>query len=214
MIHHPAPYDLKKVLWEPPARLCLIWGAPLVFRLSNYLILRHLARGETVMFLDGGNTFDPYRITEAAKILGRGPRDFLNRIKISRAFTCHQMEALLQRTGWAVKRFNSSLVVISGFLGTFYDEDVPDREATRLFRSSLRRILNLSQNGACVLVVCPEHCAPTRRNLISSLGVRADRVIRCLDLSHGDLVIRLEKPASRRMDWVIPKGDGRWEGRY
>jgi hypothetical protein len=214
MIQLTAPYHLGKVLSEPPARLCLVYGTSLVFKLANYLILQKLAQEETVVFLDGGNRFDPYRITEAARIMGQSPEEFLRRIKISRAFTCHQMESLIKKARLAVRRLNGSLVVLSGFLNTFYDEDVPAGEASRLARTSLRNIAALGQEGTPVLAVCPHLATPTKRDFLSPLKKSADRVISCLEREDGYTVIRQEKPASLKLEWVIPGGGEKWAGRF
>ncbi|HQU14186.1 MAG TPA: hypothetical protein PKV70_08040, partial [Thermodesulfobacteriota bacterium] len=75
------------------------------------LVLRTLAgpllRGENVVAVDGGNRFDPYEIGKAAKALGGDAKEVLSRIRVSRAFTCHQMEALLtRRLPEALSRFD------------------------------------------------------------------------------------------------------------
>lgn len=76
------------------------------------LALRALAvpllRAEAVVAVDGANRFDPYEISKAARARGGDGRAALSRIRVSRAFTCHQMEALLsRRLPEALSRFDA-----------------------------------------------------------------------------------------------------------
>src|SRR3990172_621482 len=71
---------------------------------------------------------------------GRGGdgREALSRIRVSRAFTCHQMEALLShRLPGALSRFDARLALVLGLPETFADADVPYAEACRVFRDCL-----------------------------------------------------------------------------
>ena len=47
------------------------------------------------IFVDGGNSFNPYSLSRIAKSFGAEPRKVLSRIHIARAFTEYQMEALI-----------------------------------------------------------------------------------------------------------------------
>lgn len=115
----------------------LLYGSPAVFRLSLWLLARPLLEGENVLILEGSNSFDPYFIARMSRALTRDPRTFLRQIRISRAFTCHQMLALVKKAPAATGRYHSRVVVASGLSTTFYDEDVPTAEANHLFQEAL-----------------------------------------------------------------------------
>lgn len=122
------------------------------------LALRALARpllhGETVVAVDGGNRFDPYAIGKAAAALGGSGKEALSRIRVSRTFTCHQMEALLVRKlPFALARYDARLALILGLPEAFADPDVPFAEACRLFRSCLSALRRISAGGARVVLV-------------------------------------------------------------
>jgi len=122
------------------------------------LALRALARpllcGEAVVAVDGGNRFDPYEIARAARASGGDGREALSRIRISRAFTCHQMEALLsRRLPEALARFDARLVLVLGLPETFADADVPYAEACRVFRNCLSALRRLALAGTRVVLV-------------------------------------------------------------
>ena len=101
------------------------------------LALRALAvpllRAEAVVAVDGANRFDPY--------------------EISRAFTCHQMEALLsRRMPEALSRFDARLALVLGLPETFADPDVPCAEASRVFRNCLSALRALARGGTRVVL--------------------------------------------------------------
>jgi hypothetical protein len=110
--------------------------------------------GEPVVAVDGGNRFDPYEIGKAERALGGNGRAALSRILVSRAFTCHQMEALLsQRLGPALDRTGARIAVAFGLPETFTDADVPFAEACRVFRNCLSSLCRLATRGVRVVLV-------------------------------------------------------------
>jgi hypothetical protein len=122
------------------------------------LALRALAgpllQGETAVAVDGGNRFDPYEISKAARALGGDGKEALSRIRVSRAFTCHQMEALLARKlPSALTRYDARLALVLGLPETFADADVPYEEACRLFRSCLSSLRRISSKGTRIVLV-------------------------------------------------------------
>jgi hypothetical protein len=107
-----------------------------------------------VVAADGGNRFDPYEISRAERALGGSGRLALSRILVSRAFTCHQMEALLSRRfGPALARSGARIAVVFGLPETFTDVDVPFTEACRVFRSCLSALQRLAAGGMRVVLV-------------------------------------------------------------
>lgn len=122
------------------------------------LALRALAgpllRNETVVAVDGGNRFDPYAIARAAQALKGNGREALSRIRVSRAFTCYQMEALLARKlPGALQRFDARIALVLGLPETFADADVPYAEACRVFRNCLSALRRIAFAGVRVVLV-------------------------------------------------------------
>lgn len=86
------------------------------------------------IFIDGGNTFRLYEVSHIAQLHQLDPKQTLQRIHISRAFTAHQMASIiLQRQKETVQRLNSKLVIVSSIAELFLDKDVPTREAKEIF---------------------------------------------------------------------------------
>jgi len=123
-----------------------------------------LARGELVLLLDGGNCFDVYPIARAARMHGLAPEPMLKRLFVSRAFTCHQMSALIrEKLGPELRRLGAQKVVILGLLYTFCDEDVPEREAHTLLKKTMESLQGISQGGCSILVAEPSLQRPALR---------------------------------------------------
>jgi hypothetical protein len=115
-----------------------------VFRVSLYAASRALMNGYSVALVDGSNSFDLYSIAEYARRVAtlRGsrvsPEQLLDRMYISRAFTCYQMEATVtERVPAFVLAKRIPVVMLFGLLDTFYDEQAPLFEV----KASLQRIL-------------------------------------------------------------------------
>ncbi|RJP17771.1 MAG: hypothetical protein C4529_14165 [Deltaproteobacteria bacterium] len=145
---------------------------------ATVLVLRTLAgpllRGESVVAVDGGNRFDPYEIGKAARALGGDGGEALSRIRVSRAFTCHQMEALLsRRLPGALSRFDARFALVMGLPETFSDADVPYAEACRVFRNCLSALRRIARSGTRVVLV--GRGEPAARNRHSVGPVPADR---------------------------------------
>jgi hypothetical protein len=140
-------------LSPPPGKMAGIFGDGATGRVLRALAVP-LLRGENVVTVDGGNRFDPYEIGKAAKALGGDGKEALSRIHISRAFTCHQMEALLsRRLQEALSRFYARLALVVGLPETFSDADVPYAEACRVFRNCLSSLRRIALSGTRVILV-------------------------------------------------------------
>jgi hypothetical protein len=155
--------------------------------------------------VDGANRFDAYFVAEFARRFtasGAGrritPEKLLERIYVSRAFTCYQMEALItDRLPAFLALSHSPVAIIFGLLDTFYDDQAPLFEV----RNSLRRIVTvlhrLKREGTSVLLasVTARAVPPERRSLQGVLQRSMDRV--CM--------VEEEKPAQR----PVQGGSGR-----
>jgi hypothetical protein len=139
-------------LAPPPGKVAGILG-PGACRLALRALARPLLSGEAVVAVDGGNRFDPYEVARAERALGGSGREALSRLLVSRAFTCHQLEALLaRRLPGALARSGARVVLVLGLPETFADEDVPYAEACRVFQGCLTALRRLSREGTRVVV--------------------------------------------------------------
>ncbi len=170
----------------PPGKLYMLHGSERVFRLSLAAAAQALVTGVPMTVVDGANRFDAYFVAEFARRFtasGTGrrvtPEELLERIYVSRAFTCYQMEALItDRLPAFLTLSRSPVAIIFGLLDTFYDDQAPLFEV----RNSLRRIVTvlqrLKREGTSVLLasVTARTVPPERRALQGALQSSMDKV--------------------------------------
>lgn len=119
-------------------------------RLSAYLMGRFSLEGKSVILVDAAQAFDPYLVARLGRLAGTSPRSLLERIRLSRTFTCHQLTCLLCDIlpGCRGGRHEGPLFVL-GPCSLFYDDQVVLQERQQLFRkiTSLLPLLEKRYGG-------------------------------------------------------------------
>lgn len=137
------------------------------------LIARLACRG-ALRLLDGGNRFDVYRCNLAVgHALGGQTADLppvLERIHLSRAFTCYQLVALMKETPT-----QQVPTLVLDLLATFYDENVSTTESLRLLRICLAHLQRLNRLAPVAISVRPGP-PESRPELLDVLLEAADQV--------------------------------------
>ncbi|UCF59052.1 MAG: hypothetical protein JSV15_01125 [Candidatus Bathyarchaeota archaeon] len=156
--------------------------------------LRKEGLNSRAIYIDGGNTFDPYAVSAIAREYGLKPKSVLENIFISRAFTAYQLTVLVfEKLEDALKRYRSKLVVVSGITRLFLDRDVPKKEGEDVFMKMTRYLLELASRRRAVIVATCASRRYSRRSMFleSVLFGRANTVIG-LKESQGALKFVLE----------------------
>ncbi len=156
-------------------RLALLWGtqAPTHTLLAAATALA--ARGLSPRLFDGGNRFDAYFVARLARRLTPDPRAVLQRLRLSRAFTCFQLAELIENAP-----ASPDPLFVLDLLATFYDESVPLREVERLLTATLAHLKRLALAGPVVIGARPPqaHTRPGRQVLLEVVETAADAVWR------------------------------------
>ena len=150
-----------------------------------------------VRMVCGDNRFDPYLITRFARSKGVRPADALSSILIARAFTAYQLVELVRRLDPAVSDF----VIVSGVCSAFFEDDLSDTDAARLFYRVFWSLQWLAKAGACVLLV--ESAAPPagrRRYFLTDLMEGSEVVLSLRDKATFTLGSRILDPRSQIPD--------------
>jgi len=108
--------------------------------------IAHIGERTPVRILDGGNRFNAYKVARAAG----GRPETLERITVSRAFTCYQAHSLLESTPPSQFPF-----IILDLLNTFYDESVQAGERKRLLKICISHLERLEVTSGGVVSVHP-----------------------------------------------------------
>ena len=200
MLLAPLTIPLPEVLTGP----IVFTGDDTTLTLGLLTSLRSAAKGHPLLIVDGANAFDPFLVADLARKFGMAPRAILDEIRISRVFTCHQLEALVhERLQVAVQQFRSKAVYFSGLLDPLLDEEVASGEAFRIFRLIPPVLQRLVRGG--VLTVCgcpPPQQVPGREGLFSALCESAAWVFDVSrDVDRDLIYIKCRKPQSGAWTW-------------
>ncbi len=185
LVHIPSE-SLIRPFKEPPSKIYLLYGDAMIFPLSLSIAAYVMHHGTSIAVVDGCNQFDVHLLTRYARERHIDPDVFLNRIFISRGFTCYQMEAAVTNKLMPFLRtINSRAAMIFGLLDTFYDEQAPLREAQQILQRVLAALRTMKAAGISVLLACKEwNVLPRERNqLFAMLKAGVDGVYR---LTIGD----------------------------
>ena len=112
-----------------------------------------------VVFLDGGNSFDTYLISEHSIRHESDSRKILERIHLSRAFTYHQLSRLIhEKLPDAIDQFKAKLAVVSDITQLYCDPDMETdaqkrREALSIFRKDVRSLATTAEQKSALIVV-------------------------------------------------------------
>lgn len=177
---------MLETLLQP--RLALFWGSSTPTRALLAALTVLAARGHSIRVFDGGNRFDGYFIARLARRLSSDPRATLERIQLSRAFTCFQLAELIENTpgggdfltATPIDPRNAapqslSLLFVLDLLNTFYDESVPLRDSERLLHNTIGQLKRLASNGPVIVGARePRLLVKERWTLLDQLQVSSD----------------------------------------
>ncbi len=175
------------------------------------------------IFVDGGNSFDPYLLSELATTSREHAKEVLSRIMISRAFTCHQLASLVKQTGNVAKTFPANLVAVSDILHLFTDQEseVDGYEIEMILPKLLEYLKSLASNGTIIAVTSDASNHWLDRMVEScsniALTINDDREIVHITLEKhplqrkgsAELKLKLELPEAKSMTiepWLMTDG--------
>ncbi|MEM3084563.1 MAG: hypothetical protein QXU32_07900 [Nitrososphaerales archaeon] len=106
------------------------------------------------IFIDGGNSFDPYLLTQMSTAAKHSPKEVLHRVIIARAFTCHQLISLINEAGNIIDIYPSNFIAVSDILHLFTskESDVDIRETEFIMHKIIRSLHILKQKDAIAAV--------------------------------------------------------------
>lgn len=134
----------------PLANRLMLVIAPQAARSAMLDLAARLAAGAPLRVLDGGNQFNVYPVARAIRRLTSEMTPALERITLSRAFTCYQMTAMLHEA-----RAAPTPTLVLDLLATFYDENVDLAESQRLLQTCLVQLHRLGQQAPVIVSARP-----------------------------------------------------------
>jgi len=134
-------------------------------------VLPHPLGPETdVVFIDGGNDFDPYTLSQRSIEHDLDPERMLGRIHLSRAFTYHQLSSLImEKLPYAIEKYSAKLAVISDITELYCDADIQQedrQEALDIFTKTLRFLAALAEQKHALIIATNPRSRNTRMDNI------------------------------------------------
>lgn len=109
--------------------------------------------GSSAVFVDGGNSFNPYLVAELARSYGLDSRAALEQIYVSRAFTAYQFSALvLEELENFLSGKRAKLLVVSDITSLFFDRDIPKATAKDLFMRVCAKLWEVATRRQAIVV--------------------------------------------------------------
>ncbi len=184
-----------------PGDFAVVYGSPSVVSLTSMLCVRAQLPSQlgglssSVVFIDGGNTFRLYQVSRLAQLHHLDPKQALDQIYLSRAFTAYQMTSLImERLKEAVEKYNAKLVIISDIAGLFTDKDIPDEEATQVFNQVIAYLQNFAREKQIILVATsPPHQSSSRNDYLQMVTCQKANVVLAIKQTLYDREFTLEK---------------------
>jgi len=130
--------------------LLVVFGAHGGAGLMLDLVARLSLQGP-VYLLDCGNRSDMYRVARTLRSLTDDPVAILRNIRLSRAFTCYQVVALLEKISSGVP----VPVLVLDLLSTFMDESVQVNESSMLFNRALHSLTAAASSAPVIVSAKP-----------------------------------------------------------
>lgn len=106
-----------------------------------------------VLLVDGGNSFRLYDVSAFAQTCELDPKEVLDRIFVSRAFTAYQLTSLvLDQLQTSIEKYDTKLVILPNLAQLYLDKDVPKKEAQEVFLQLTSYLANFAKKNRVILV--------------------------------------------------------------
>lgn len=153
-----------------------------VFDLTTMLCAQAVnAFHEELIFVDGGNSIDPYGIANICKRKGYDKQHVLSQINCARAFTAYQMVTLINdKLEGMIKKSRSSTLIVSCFMDLFLDKDMAWLESFQLIKRSLATLKELTSQYNLITIITNHGLAKLhfRRGLRNLMQTVPDKLVR------------------------------------
>lgn len=156
-----------------------------------------LEEGREVVWVDGGNSVNPYALTSLCKRFRVRSGEVLESVNVSRAFTAYQLVTLIEdMMEPEVSRTGAGLLVISSFPDLFQDKDMWWSESLQLMKRCLSSIREVTRRHDTV-------------TLVTNLGLSRmlyKKSLRSLMYSSADRVVRVENARAALKVSLVSEG--------
>lgn len=176
-----------------------------LFDLVSLLCVQEIKKYDLpVVFLDGGNSIDPFVFANLAKRFGVDREYILNQVHISRPFTAYQMSTLIrERLEDRMQESGAGMLVVSCFPSLYLDEDLWWPEAFELVKQGFSRVKELTErwNTITILTNYKLRNMYRRAALKRLLYTETDKIVR---FENGNQCLKVVLPREERWMNYVP----------
>lgn len=131
-----------------PGRVHLVVGrCDLGFHLLDRLVSLSAFSGRDVRYIDGAHRANPFSMASVLRSRRVDPYGPLNRVRIARAFTAHQMDSLIR-----TRLDGGDLILVTAMDSLFSDPQVPDDEGKGMLDNCMEVLEEKAKGGSCVVI--------------------------------------------------------------
>ncbi len=171
-------------------QLAFLYGSRRCLSVSEFLCVKSQidpydgGLDSDVIFIDGGNSFDPYLLVQYAEESLLDRDRVLDRTHVSRAFTCYQLTSLITQTlPKAVHERRIKLVIVSDLVDLYCDPDLRNNRSLDLFKTALNTLVTIAKaERAIVLTTSLDEIVSSQ--FLHAIKQRVDIVIRFEEQDH------------------------------
>lgn len=161
----------KLIGFIPRGKVVFVQGLRLRKHILELFCLRSITQYQNYcIFIDGANSFDPYLLSKLANIMKQNPKEVLNKIILSRAFTCHQLASLILHETEIIERFPTHLIAISDLLHLFKDpeSDIENYEVEIILTKIVKHLNDIVKEKNVIVVITSDFANEWLSRIIES----------------------------------------------
>jgi hypothetical protein len=193
----------------PSSQVTLIDSSDrLLFDMVHLLCINQvIGDGREVVWVDGGNSINPYHMAGLCKRQRVNAQEALESINVSRAFTAYQMVTLIdEMLEPELERTDAGMLIVSCFPDLFQDKDVRWSESLQLMQRCIAAIQEATKRHDVVTLVTNFGLSKLlyKKSLRSLVYSSADRVLRIENASRAALRLSLVNEGRSMMYHPVP----------
>jgi hypothetical protein len=167
----------------------------MVFDLTHILCVNAVSTlGRDVVWVDGGNSVDPYELGRICKRFGLDRAEVLDSVNVARAFTAYQLVSLIdERLEEEVRSTGAGMIIVSCLPDMFMDKEMRWSESYQLIKRCVGRLHSLAR----------EREAATLITNIGLMKLVQKKSLKNLLYGTADEIVRIES-ASRCLRISLP----------
>jgi Rad51 protein len=189
-----------------PGEIAFLYGSPSSYALTDLMIVRALLPREAegsdadVVYIDGGNCFNLYRLSGLIRQFRLPVKPVLKRIHISRSFTSHQLTTLIVRElSHELVKHPSKLVVVSDLLSIARDEESEEIETKTMLGQALNKLREVATDESMIVLLPNSRITAKQelRSLSTFIWPKVDIIVKLQELRKRTLITREKHPLDK-----------------